>query len=245
VGISSLFFLIFIYVNKNLTIVIPCKNEGFLIIETLLLLLSQKEKFRIIIADSSDNEESILLLKKYQKKYSKQIQITEGGFPARARNNGAKLVDTPYILFLDADIHIKQDDLIVKCLNEMIVGRYDLLTCKFKTLDGKFDWIYKIFNVVQWFSSKTTPFALGGFMLFKTDTFNELKGFNNEDKIAEDYHLSSKISPSKFRVENLFVYTPSRRFEKKGLWYMMKLMVMCWWNRNNDDFFKQDFNYWI
>jgi len=231
--------------NKQLTIVIPCKNESSLIIETLIFILGQTEKFKIIVADSSTDKESIDLLKKFQKKYKEQIKIIGGGLPSVARNKGAELVDTPYVLFLDADIHIKQDDLIVKCLNEMIVGRYDLLTCKFKTLDGKFDWIYKIFNVVQWVSSKTTPFALGGFMLFKTETFNKLKGFNNEDKIAEDYHLSSKIAPSKFRVENLFVYTPSRRFEKKGLWYMMKLMVMCWWNRNNDDFFKQDFNYWI
>jgi glycosyltransferase involved in cell wall biosynthesis len=231
--------------NKQLTIVIPCKNESSLIIETLIFILGQTEKFKIIVADSSTDKESIDLLKKFQKKYKEQIKIIGGGLPSVARNKGADLVDTPYVLFLDADIHIKQDDLIVKCLNEMIVGRYDLLTCKFKTLDGKFDWIYKIFNVVQWVSSKTTPFALGGFMLFKTETFNKLKGFNNEDKIAEDYHLSSKIAPSKFRVENLFVYTPSRRFEKKGLWYMIKLMVMCWWNRNNDEFFKQDFNYWI
>jgi cellulose synthase/poly-beta-1,6-N-acetylglucosamine synthase-like glycosyltransferase len=231
--------------NKQLTLVIPCKNESSLIIETLIFILGQTEKFKIIVADSSTEQESINLLKEFQEKYKEQIKIIGGGLPSVARNKGAELVDTPYVLFLDADIHIKQDDLIVKCLNEMIIGRYDLLTCKFKTLEGKFDWIYKIFNVIQWFSSKTTPFALGGFMLFKTDTFNELKGFNNEDKIAEDYHLSSKISPSKFRVENLFVYTPCRRFEKKGLWYMIKLMVMCWWNRNNDDFFKQDFNYWI
>lgn len=228
-----------------MTIVIPCKNEGHLIIDTLLLLLSQKENYKIIVADSSDAEESVLLLQKYKKKYNKQIEIVEGGFPAVARNKGAKLVETPYVLFLDADIHIKQDDIIAKCLSEIIVGDYDLLTCKFKTLDGKFDWIYKIFNVVQWFSSKTTPFSLGGFMLFKTETFKKLKGFNNEDKIAEDYHLSSKILPKKFKVANHSVYTPSRRFEKKGLWYMIKLMIMCWWNRNNDEFFKKDFNYWV
>ena len=146
---------------------------------------------------------------------------------------------------MDADIHIKQNDLIVKCLNSISKNDYDLLTVKFKTLDGKYDWIYKIFNIVQWFSSKTTPFALGGFMMFKSDTFIKLGKFNNEDKIAEDYHISSKVTPNKFKVENLFVYTPSRRFKNKGVWYMIKLMVMCWWNRNNDEFFKNDFNYWI
>jgi glycosyltransferase involved in cell wall biosynthesis len=224
--------------------VIPCKNEGSLIIETLIFILNQNEKFKIIVADSSTEKESIEILKNFQNKHKKQISIIEGGLPSVARNNGAKLVKTPYVLFLDADIHIRENDLIVKCLNKIITEDYDLITCKFKTFDGKFNWIYKIFNIIQWFSSKTTPFALGGFMLFKTETFNKLKGFNNEDKIAEDYHVSSKVSPKKFRVENLFVYTPSRRFEKKGIWYMIKLAWMSWLNRNNDDFFKNDYNYW-
>lgn len=231
--------------NKDVTIVIPCKNEGLLVIETIKYILAQTQNFKIIIADSSTEEGSILLLKKYAEKYGGLIKIVGGGLPSVARNLGFELVNTPYVLFLDADIHIKQHDLIVKCLDKMIKMDLDLLTCKFKTLDGKFDWVYRIFNIVQWVSSKTSPFALGGFMMFKSQTFIKLGGFNNEDKIAEDYHISSKVSPKKFSVENLFVYTPSRRFEKKGLWYMIKLMLMCWWNRNNDEFFKKDFNYWI
>ena len=81
-------------------------------------------------------------------------------------------------------------------------------------------------------------------MLFKTETFNQIGGFNEEDKIAEDYHLSSKIEPKKFKVQNNYVFSPSRRFREKGLWYMIKLMLKCWWNRKDNNFYKQDFNYW-
>lgn len=231
--------------NNELTIVIPCKNEGLLVIETIKLLLFQNGgPYRIVVADSSDDEGSQLLLKKYAKLYSDRITLVGGGLPSVARNRGAELVETPYVLFLDADVHIRENDLIVKCLEKMKFGGYDLLTCKFKTFDGDWDWIYGIFNIVQWFSSKGMPFALGGFMLFKVDTFNKIGRFNEKDKIAEDYHISSKIRPSKFKVEDLYVYTPSRRFKKKGLGYMIRLMIMCWWNRHNDDFFKRDFNYW-
>ena len=101
-----------------------------------------------------------------------------------------------------------------------------------------------MFNIIQWISSKTKPFAVGGFMLFKTSTFKKLGGFNEEDKIAEDYHLSSKIKPKKFKIINRHVYTPSRRFENKGVWYMIKLAWSSWVNRNNDDWFKEDYNYW-
>lgn len=230
--------------RKNLTIVIPSKNEGKLLIETLSYLTSQSEKFKIIVADSSDEPESIVLLKTFQENYPKQIKIVEGGLPSVARNNGFEHVKTKYVLFLDADVFVKEDELIVNCLEQMLIGDYDLLTCKFKTEDGKFDWVYKIFNGIQWISSKTTPFALGGFMMFKTETFKKLGKFNEEDKIAEDYRLSSKVKKRKFKVANIFVYTISRRFEKKSLWYMTKLMILCWWNRKNENFFKQDFNYW-
>lgn len=230
--------------NNELTIVIPCKNEGLLVIETIKLLLLQRGEYRIVVADSSDDEGSQLLLRKYARLHSDRITLVEGGLPSVARNRGFELVDTPYVLFLDADVHIRQNDLIVKCLEKIAIGGYDLLTCRFRTIDGDFDWVYRIFNIVQWLSSKTMPFALGGFMLFRVDTFNKIGRFNEGDKIAEDYHISSKIRPSKFKVEDLYVYTPSRRFKKKGLGYMIRLMIMCWWNRHNDNFFKRDFNYW-
>jgi glycosyltransferase involved in cell wall biosynthesis len=226
--------------NQQLTIVIPCKNEGKGIIDVLKLISSQIN-CRIIIADSSTEESSILLLNEYLSSY-KNIEIIEGGLPAIARNNGAKLTITPYILFLDADIY-PESDTIKNCIKSAIRYNYDLVTCRFKT-DKGYNWLYRIFDIFQWYSSKTKPFALGGFMLFKTKTLNKLKGFNEEDKIAEDYHLSSKIKPNRFKITNDFVYTSSRRFSKKGVWYMIVLAWKSWLNVNNDKFFKQDFNYW-
>ena len=47
-----------------------------------------------------------------------------------------------------------------------------------------------------------------------------------------------------FKIANNFAYTSSRRFDKKGIWYMIKLAWKSWLNTNNDEFFKKDFNYW-
>jgi len=229
--------------NKNLTIVIPCKNEGMGVVDVLRLLIRQKTDCQIIIADSS-TDNTFTLLHNYRTKSHQSIRIVEGGFPAVARNRAAKLVTTPYVLFLDADIFVHKLNTINDCLKEAIEGDYDLLTCKFRTLDGKYNWVYRAFGLIQWISSKTKPFAIGGFMLFKTETFNKLNGFDEQDKIAEDYHLSSKISPKKFKVSNRYVYTPSRRFAKKGVWYMIKLAWKSWRNRNNDEWFRQDYKYW-
>ena len=230
--------------NKQLTIVIPCKNEGRGVIDILKLVRKQQLDCQVIVADSSDDEETLLLLKKYQGSSPMVTRIVKGGLPSIARNNGAALVKTPYILFLDADIYLQEPNTISKCLATAIGGDYDLVTCKFKTLDGKYDWIFRIFNIVQQLSSIFTPFAIGGFMLFKTDVFRALGGFDEEAKVAEDYLLSSKIKPSKFKVIDKIAYTPSRRFEKKGVWYMVKLMLGSWLNKNNLNWFKHDHNYW-
>ncbi len=227
---------------NNLTIVIPTKNEKSGIIDVLQLLNDQVD-CEIIVADSSDDQHSHVLLSYYSSN-NPNITIIDGGLPAVARNNGAALVTTPYVLFLDADVYIYEKGIIESCLKTAIKGNYDLVTCKFKT-DKPYRWVFRLFDIIQFLTSFNKPFAVGGFMLFKTDSFNQLGRFNEEDKIAEDYHLSSKVRPAKFKIQNHYVYTPSRRFRKKGVWYMTKLMIGCWLNRNNEGYYKQDHNYWI
>lgn len=230
--------------NTKLTIVIPCKNEGENIIRVLKLLFRSKLDCLIIIADSSDDKASIDLLHDFVCRTKKTVRIIKGGLPSVARNNGAKFVKTPFVLFLDADVFIMDVNLITVCLETATQQNYDLVTCKFKTINNEYGWVYRVFDKIQWLSSKTTPFAIGGFMLFRTSTFNKLGGFNEEDKIAEDYHLSSKIQPKKFRIINRYVHTTARRFKTKGVWYMIKLAWESWRNRNNDEWFKQDYGYW-
>jgi len=233
--------LLFIEVNKHLTIVIPSKNEGRGLIEVLELIVDQID-CKIIVADSSDDEGSFLLLKNCSEELG-NIKVIRGGLPSVARNNGAKLVRTPYVLFLDADTYVYNPFLIKESLLTAMQENCDLVTCRFRT-DKPYRWVYRLFDVIQWVTAFTKPFALGGFMLFKTEAFNKLGGFNEEDKVAEDYRLSSKVEPKKFKVFNGYVYTSSRRFSKKGLRYMIWLMFRSWTNRNNSDFFKNDQNYW-
>lgn len=230
--------------NKQLTIVIPCKNEGRGVIEVLKLIYKQHLDCHIIIADSSDDEGTLLLLRKYQANSPMATRIVKGGLPSIARNHGAKYVKTPYVLFLDADIYLKDTNILTKCLTTIVGGDYDLVTCKFRTLNGDYNWVFKLFNIIQKVSSKFTPFAIGGFMLFKTEAFRRVGGFDEEAKVAEDYLLSAKIKPSKFKIVNKEVHTTSRRFENKGVWYMVKLMFASWWNKNNPKWFREDHNYW-
>lgn len=217
-----------------LTIVIPSKNESMNLIKTISSIDSG---IRIIVADCSTDDTRDLLNIHYP-----NVEIIDGGLPSIARNLGSKLVETKYILFLDADMNISEIDLELINL-EMSVRGLLLSTCKITT-KGKYKLIYELFHPIQRIISKFTPFAVGGFMLFNTEEFRRLGGFNNEDKFAEDYHLSMKVDPSNFHIFSDKVYTSDRRFRNKSVWYMIQLMVRCWFNRNNDDFYKKDYDYW-
>lgn len=224
----------------NVTIVIPCKNEGDQVIEVIELL---KEQYPIIIADSSDDLVTGPLLNKYARE-KKHVRIVPGGLPAVARNNGARYARTPFILFLDADIYLKDETIIPKCLDTIINKKKDLVTIKLTTFETGYRWVYLLFNLVQRITSFGKPFALGGFMLFRTEAFRKLGGFNEADKVAEDYHLSMKIDPKNFTIVNKTGYTSARRFKKKGVFYMIKLAILCWLYGNRDEFFTNDHNYW-
>jgi hypothetical protein len=92
--------------------------------------------------------------------------------------------------------------------------------------------------------SRISPFCLGGFMFFRTLKLRELGGFNNECVFAEDYELSKRVEPKKFKVSKQYAYTLNRRFESKGIYYMGKMLFKSFINRNNPEFFKQSHKYW-
>ena len=231
-------------VKDYLTVVIPTKNESDLIDITLGHLNKQHNinGTKVIICDcSDDNTLEIVNSGKYK---NLDIVITGGGLPSVARNNGAKLCNTPYVLFLDADMFIVDTHTLSDVIKYMVESKKHLLTCRFRCR-GKYSSVFPIFEFFRDITIWSAPCAIGGFMLFDIFEFNRVGGFVNEDKFAEDFHLSMKINPFRFHVSPHKVYTTDRRFKKKGLLYMMKMSFLSYINKNNPEFFKHDHNYWV
>lgn len=231
--------------KDNLTIVIPSKNEKRTLYDCIYNLSRQKniEGTKIIISDISDDKESLDFIRRIESdfKYSLTIEVIKGGFPAYGRFVGGQLVITPYVLFLDADILIHQKDLLVNILP--ITKHLSTVTL---TTDKGYNWVYKIFNITQkimkFFGSS---FAVGGFQLFRTDIYRFAGEYNSNHLFAEDYYISNKIHTGFFTIFNTDgVYTSSRRFRNKGIFYMIFLMIKCWLNRKNENFYLKSHDYW-
>ena len=145
---------------------------------------------------------------------------------------------------MDADIFILDPYLLKVAIKTMINSDIDLLSTKVRTSNGKYNYVFKAFYIIQRLVKPISPFCLGGFMLMITSKFNELGGFDEDVFVAEDYLLSKKVKPSRFKLLNKKIYTSPRRFDNKGIFYMTKLMVGSFLNRGNKDFFKNNDTYW-
>lgn len=222
--------------NDKITIVIPCKNEENYIHHLLDSLRSQNiGDTRVIIADcSTDGTRQVIK----DNSYSLNVEIIEGGPVSIAKNNGAKLVTTPYILFIDADVRFFKNNVIQDAVNLIESKSLDLIGLNIKCYDkdprAKLGFI--IFNTINHTLKYFSPFAVGAFMLTRRDKFEEFGGFPEQFATSEDYFLSRKYSPRKFRIVKHHFGQDSRRFKKMGYLGMAKYLVKNFVNRNNKQY---------
>jgi glycosyltransferase involved in cell wall biosynthesis len=219
--------------SDKITIVVPCKNEENYINHLLDALRDQDiGDTKIIIADcSTDNTRQVI----YDNSFGLNIEVIDGGPVSIAKNNGAKLVTTPYILFIDADVRFFKNNVIQDAVSLIESKKLDLIGLKIKCYDNdpraKLGFI--IFNTINQALKYFSPFAVGAFMLTRRDKFEEFGGFPEKFSTSEDYFLSRMYSPRKFRILRHHFGQDSRRFKKMGYFGMGKYLVKNFINRNN------------
>ena len=220
-------------ISDKITIVVPCKNEENYIAHLLMHLRQQSiGNTRIIIADcSTDNTREVIQIMKGEL----NVEIIDGGPVSLAKNNGARLVTTPYILFIDADVRFFKDTVIRDAVNIIESKNLDLIGLSIKCYDrdprAKLGFV--IFNTINHALKFFSPFAVGAFMLTRRDRFEEYGGFPEQFSTSEDFFLSRKYSPKKFRIIRHHFGQDSRRFKKMGYMGMAKYLVKNFVNRNN------------
>ena len=222
-----------ITLSDKITIVVPCKNEENYIHHLLDSLREQNiGSTRIIIADgSTDNTRQVI----QHNSIGLNVEIIEGGPVSVAKNNGARLVTTPYILFIDADVRFFKHIVIKDAVDTIETDNLDLVGLNIKCYDNDFRAMigFTLFNGINNVLKYFSPFAIGVFMLTRRDRFEELGGFPEKTVTSEDYFLSRMYSPKKFKIVNHYFGQDSRRFKKMGYFGMAVYLVKNFINRNN------------
>ena len=219
--------------SEKITIVVPCRNEENYIVHLLDALRGQDiGDTRIIIADcSTDRTREVIS----RNRYGLNVEIIEGGPVSTAKNNGARLVSTPYILFIDSDVRFFSPTVIQDAVQAMEEQGLDLVGLNVRCYDR--DRIaavgFMLFNIVNNVLKYFSPFAVGAFMLTRRDRFEELGGFPERFATSEDFFLSRQYDPKRFRILPHYFGQDSRRFKKMGYFGMAWYLIKNFANRNN------------
>jgi glycosyltransferase involved in cell wall biosynthesis len=199
---------------------------------------------RVLVADANSTDGTPEIVMSFRDRLN--VGVIRGGMPSVGRNQGAAQADTPYILFLDADIELADRSLIRRCVERAQARQLHCLTTNIVCREGSL--LDKLFyagnDVFQYLSQLHRPFATGMFMFFDRKRFWELGGFHEQILFAEDYHLSQQVERKRFSIVRGGVYTTNRRFKRMGHlragWLFLKTGLNYW----NEKHFLRDHKYW-
>ncbi|MBI4713980.1 glycosyltransferase [Candidatus Uhrbacteria bacterium] len=173
-----------------LTIVIPTKNEE----EYLPILLESIKKQtlqpnEIVIADAGSKDKTLEIARAFG------ARIVEGGLPGPGRNRGAEYAKTEFILFLDADVELRDPKFLEKAVGEMKERKLDLATCDvFPLSDDLLDhFMHKAYNTYARAWGSLFPHAPGFCMFVRKEKHDKICGFDESVTFCEDHDYARRF----------------------------------------------------
>src|ERR1700723_2191422 len=203
-GVSIARSLREVWMDAELTIVIPAKNEVAMLPRLLESLCRQDyegmRETRVLVADAGSTDGTVEVALSFRDRL--RVEVVPGGLPSVGRNAGARLATTKYVLFLDADVELPEPTLLRRALWRMRRRNLHLTTTNIACRQGSFfdDLLYAGNNFMPRLGALTKPFATGMFMLFDREVFWSLGGFNERALFAGDYLLSKGVGRIRFRI---------------------------------------------
>ena len=199
---------------------------------------------KVFIADAGSTDGTQDLAMSYEGRLN--IGVMPGGLPSVGRNAGARAADSRFVLFIDADMELRDPSLVRKAVG-LAKGRHlHCVTTNIRCSNGSLrdHVLYLGNNIVQYGSILVKPFSTGMFMLFDREVFLSLGGFNEQAMYAEDYLLSKQVQSRRFGIVDSCVHTTNRRFRNMGHMTIMRMFLKTALNTWNDNYFLQDQHYW-
>ena len=199
---------------------------------------------KVLVADAGSTDGTQSLAMSFRDRLN--IEIIPGGLPSVGRNAGARMAQTPYVLFIDADMELKDPTLLRRAME--LVQRRKLhcattnIWCSKGSLRDQILYIGN--NLAQYGSMLVRPFSTGMFMLFDRETFERLGGFHEGALYAEDYLLSKKVANWRFGIVRGRIHTTNRRFRNMGHFKIVTMFLKTMLNTWNENYFLRDHGYW-
>ncbi|XOB41148.1 MAG: trypsin-like peptidase domain-containing protein [Candidatus Nealsonbacteria bacterium] len=228
-----------------LSIIIPTLNEQ----DYLPLVLAEiKDQgfsdYEIIVADSNSQDDTVKVARSFG------CKLTQGGLPAKGRNQGAKIASGELFLFIDADAITLPVGFLNELTEKFKSRKLDIASFPIypqgKIIDKIFYWLYNLWAKL---SQSFLPHATN-VILVKKEIHQVIGGFDERVKFAEDHDYVRRAKKhGRFGFIDISpVLVSARRFEKDGrlvtyLRYVLAGLWVLFFGSIKSDIFQYRFDY--
>ncbi len=204
-----------------ISIILPAHNEVDYIEETLNSIKAQdfKDYETIVVCDGcTDNT-----LEKVKKSADKIVVLKTRKGPATAKNEGAKMANGDFLVFLDADTKIT-NGLLKSIYKDK--DKYTIGTTRIRPSNNKLK--HKIMMTLK--NYLICPLGVSNGIIFCTkENFEKYNGFPDVNKREDGFFVRELKKEGKFYISDKYVISSTRRFDKKGyigvLFYWIKEII--------------------
>jgi len=201
----------------DLTVLIPARNEEEVLRRTLKAVQSQGKNLRIIVIDDQSTDSTYEVATNTLNEAGGGEVIAGSEHPPGwsgklwALEQGRRLVDSPMVMLLDADINLKPG-VITGLKNRLISEEYSFLSLMAKPPLKSF-WEKLMMPAFIYYFKLLYPFrisnsdsnlvaaAAGGCILTKTEVLSSIGGFESlKEAIIDDCTLARKVKEKGYRT---------------------------------------------
>ena len=170
------------------------------------------QNFELILADFNSTDRTREIAKNYG------CKIVLGGKHSVARNNGAKSAQGKYLVFLDADGELKEENFIEKNLEKFKKSGKGVASTYMKTIEGKLldKVIFGAYNLWMFLVKNFSPHGTGACIFVKNEVFKKINGFDEKVIFAEDMDFLKRASIHGYTILPIAINTSNRRLEYEG-----------------------------
>jgi len=209
----------------TLSVVIPTLNEVVRLPPLLEALNNQVLRpTEVIVADAGSKDGTVEVAKEMG------ARVVKGGRPGPGRNAGARAAKSELIFFLDADV-MPRPGFLARTVGEFEDKGLGVATTAIEPLedDSTNQMIAETTNMYMQVVQGFSPHAPGFCILIRRSIHEEIGGFDEKVKLAEDHDYVQRASKhGSFEVlSNVQITVSMRRLAKEGLTKLAFKYLWC------------------
>ncbi len=202
--------------HRDLTVLIPARNEAGVIAATLRALAEQAPGIRVVVVDDCSSDGTVDVARRVS---GLTLRLVDGkplppGWSGKlwALEQGLKRVETDKVLLLDADIELRPG-MLAALLRHMEEHRLDLVSIMARLRTRGF-WETLLMPAFVYFFKLIYPFALandprfprvaaaaGGCILVRTEVLRRCRAFAGfKDALIDDCTLAARVKRQGYRT---------------------------------------------